>query len=82
MDQEDLLPPSRQTLPISEVPRVPGTPLDCLSVQLTPATAVFFTWGGFSFFCGPCVLFDSCWVLNGSLGVLPLEVLLAFISLS
>lgn len=58
------------------------TPLVCLSAMLTPAAAVFFVWGGFSFFCEPRVLFDSCWVLNGSLGILPLEVLLAFISLS
>lgn len=53
MDQEDIVPLSRQTLPISEVPRVPVTPLDCLSVQLTPAAAVFFIWGGISFFVGP-----------------------------
>lgn len=58
--------------------------LDRSSVQLTPAAAVFSIRGGFSslFFCGLCVLFDSCWGLNGGLGILPSEVLLAFISLS
>lgn len=60
--------------------------LDRSSVQLTPAAAVLSIRGGFSspppFFCGLCVLFDSCWGLNGGLGILPSEVLLAFISLS